>query len=686
MGRTKGTYSLTSNIEPKFGAPLDARTIVKLKTDLTASGTFDYPYIGLTVFVEEENKKYTLIGANPTVASNWMEETASGAAADITYDNTTSQLESTNVQGAIDEVVAGLGTAAYKDVPASGDAGFNQVVLGKDTRLTYYDRNRYDAQVKCSTNIVEGNIIVGINGLYHHLNDGTVFDITYPILYANNNMGAGAANKSNYDSLAIDITITQQMTLTQFLPVYIKGRLSGIMFNPISTTPLTQEMVHDGYHYMLLGLASTSTKIYLFHDHRIFADNGGSFCEIVGNLGTAAYRDISPSGNASIYQVVTGGDTRLSDARPASDVSAWAKASTKPTYTASEVDAIATTAKGSVNGVAELDSAGKVPSSQLPSFVDDVIEVADHDHLPITGESGKIYVTIDTNKTYRWTGSGYAEISESLALGETSSTAYRGDRGKAAYDHASETKLSTATASGLYKVASTAQGHIASLTAVQKSDITGLGIPAQDTTYGVVSKTANGLAPQLPNETTTTKYLRQDGTWQVPPDNDTKNTAGSTNSTSKLFLVGATEQSANPQTYSYSGVYATNGTLTASNAQAVLIGVNSNTGTTGGISLYNGTGNSDNYGIMFRKVSNKGTHGYMQDTNNWATYFTMFLDGTASRGWIFNNKNVGNIASINTAGNAVFNGSVTIGGNATNTSGARMEYNSSTQAIDFVFV
>ena len=39
-----------------------------------------------------------------------------------------------------------------------------------------------------------------------------------------------------------------------------------------------------------------------------------------------------------------------------------------------------------------------------------------------------------------------------------------------------------------------------------------------NTTYGVVSKTANGLAPKLPNETTTTKYLRQDGTWAVPPN------------------------------------------------------------------------------------------------------------------------------------------------------------------------
>jgi hypothetical protein len=87
-----------------------------------------------------------------------------------------------------------------------------------------------------------------------------------------------------------------------------------------------------------------------------------------------------------------------------------------------------------VSGKADLMD-GLVPASQLPSYVDDVLEVAAHASLPVTGESGKIYITLDTNKTYRWSGSGYTEISASLALGETSSTAYRGDRGKTAYDH-----------------------------------------------------------------------------------------------------------------------------------------------------------------------------------------------------------------------------------------------------------
>lgn len=99
---------------------------------------------------------------------------------------------------------------------------------------------------------------------------------------------------------------------------------------------------------------------------------------------------------------------------------------------------------GQPGGVAELDETGRVPSGQLPSFVDDVLEGTlinettfnnPTNGKPYTPESGKIYLDTTTNKEYRWSGSKYAIISESLALGETSSTAYRGDRGKVAYDH-----------------------------------------------------------------------------------------------------------------------------------------------------------------------------------------------------------------------------------------------------------
>ena len=126
-------------------------------------------------------------------------------------------------------------------------------------------------------------------------------------------------------------------------------------------------------------------------------------------------------------------------------------------YTESEINTklnskLNTSLKGSANGLAELDANGKVPSSQLPSFVDDIIEgylsggkfYKESAHTTeITGETGKIYIDLATNKTYRWSGSAFVVVSETLALGETSSTAYRGDRGKTAYDHSQSTHART---------------------------------------------------------------------------------------------------------------------------------------------------------------------------------------------------------------------------------------------------
>ena len=85
---------------------------------------------------------------------------------------------------------------------------------------------------------------------------------------------------------------------------------------------------------------------------------------------------------------------------------------------------------GVANGVATLDENGLVPSSQLPSFVDDVLEFDLKDNFPTTGVPGKIYIAKDSNRTYRWDENQYRELSVSLALGETSTTAYAGDKGK----------------------------------------------------------------------------------------------------------------------------------------------------------------------------------------------------------------------------------------------------------------
>lgn len=112
--------------------------------------------------------------------------------------------------------------------------------------------------------------------------------------------------------------------------------------------------------------------------------------------------------------------------------------------------------KGQPGGLAELDSTGKVPAAQLPSYVDDVLEFSTKAQFPQIGETGKIYVSKDTNLTYRWTGTQYLEISQSLALGETPSTAYPGDKGKANRDalNSMPTKLTS------YLIPTTSTGEL----------------------------------------------------------------------------------------------------------------------------------------------------------------------------------------------------------------------------------
>lgn len=106
--------------------------------------------------------------------------------------------------------------------------------------------------------------------------------------------------------------------------------------------------------------------------------------------------------------------------------------------------------KGVANGIATLDDSGHIPSTQLPAYVDSVVEGyinADRTKFyedaektkEIFAEEGKIYLDVSTLRTYRWGGTLFAEISESLALGETAASAFPGDKGKVAYDHSQMT-------------------------------------------------------------------------------------------------------------------------------------------------------------------------------------------------------------------------------------------------------
>lgn len=210
------------------------------------------------------------------------------------------------------------------------------------------------------------------------------------------------------------------------------------------------------------------------------------------------------------------------------------------TLAAADVGAIPASQRGTANGVAELGSDGKVPSAQLPSYVDDVLEYDSQSAFPETGEAGKIYVDKDTNKTYRWSGSGYTEISASLALGETSGTAFRGDHGAAAYKHS---QSAHAPANAEANVQSDWSESDGSSDAYIKNKPTSLpanggnadtvgghtvekNVPADaeftDTKpvnmKGATASDAGsaGYVP-APAAGANTKYLRGDGTWQTPP-------------------------------------------------------------------------------------------------------------------------------------------------------------------------
>lgn len=215
------------------------------------------------------------------------------------------------------------------------------------------------------------------------------------------------------------------------------------------------------------------------------------------------------------------------------------------TLTADDVKAIPASMKGKANGVAELDANGTVPASQLPSYVDDVVEgymnggklYKEEAHTTaITGEAGKIYVDLHTEKTYRWSGSTFVVISETLALGETASTAYRGDRGKIAYDHSQTAHApanaqqnvqsdwaETDTGSDAYIKnkpttmranggnADTVNNHTVKSDVPENAKFT-------DTTYEVFTKSTNGLVPKAGTPVTSDNaykyFLTAAATWQ----------------------------------------------------------------------------------------------------------------------------------------------------------------------------
>jgi YD repeat-containing protein len=194
--------------------------------------------------------------------------------------------------------------------------------------------------------------------------------------------------------------------------------------------------------YTLTVKTAAGTGVVLAQgETRIIEHNGtNAQFESSGDMTKAVYdtnnSGVVDSAEAVAWAGVTG---KPSSFTPASHASTHATGGGDPLTPAAigAADAAATTT--ALANKADLVS-GKVPAAQLPAYVDDVLEYTSFAAVPAAGETGIIYVALDTNKTSRWSGSAYVEIGGGgVVLGETASTAYRGDRGAAAYAHISDT-------------------------------------------------------------------------------------------------------------------------------------------------------------------------------------------------------------------------------------------------------
>ena len=196
---------------------------------------------------------------------------------------------------------------------------------------------------------------------------------------------------------------------------------------------------------------------------------------------------------------------------PASDVPAWAKAASKPSYTINEVS----------GNLAASRISGTINAANLPSYVDDVLEgylnggkfystknSSGEYSGEIKAEAGKIYVDLSNNKTYRWSGSAYVAISETIALGTTHSTAGYGDESRAAYNHSTKTSGNphhvTKADVGLGSVENKSSATIRS--EITKANVTtalGYTPPTTDTNTHYTTRVVAGAASGTVNAATT---------------------------------------------------------------------------------------------------------------------------------------------------------------------------------------
>lgn len=347
---------------------------------------------------------------------------------------------------------------------------------------------------------------------------------------------AGSASAGGSANSAVKLDTATAGSTTQ--PVYFSGgKPTAIGYTIAKSVP--SNAVFTDTHYASKNVVGSSTATA---NTTAALTNGNVYLNSVENGKVTSTHKISGSGATSVTTDATGNivvsstNTTYSSLKNPYAVTIKANGTSLGTYdgsaakefnlTAANVGAAAASHNHSATNITSgtLDVArlpdvsskvstvdvsklsGVIDAAHLPSYVDDVLEGYMSSDLKTfyktknsdgtfdnayTAEAGKIYTDLSTNKVYRWGGTVYVVISDTLALGTTSTTAYPGNLGAAAKAHADA--KGSAFASGLYKITTNAQGHVTAATAVTKSDITGLGIPASNTTYGTGTASTSGI-------------------------------------------------------------------------------------------------------------------------------------------------------------------------------------------------
>lgn len=219
---------------------------------------------------------------------------------------------------------------------------------------------------------------------------------------------------------------------------FLMNQKSGETVKALYPITKTANVRNDDGTTLVELLAGKADKAHGNHVPEVEAVNNLKFLRCDNTWAEIQAASTTAAGVVQLSDAVT-----LEDSTKAATLAAVKKAYDKANH---EHPYIKSSLMGVANGVATLDTTGLIPAGQLPSFVDDVVEGYMHaDKLlyteageagtKITGESGKIYVDLGDGKTYRWSGTAFVVISDTLALGITASTAFRGDYGNIAYQH-----------------------------------------------------------------------------------------------------------------------------------------------------------------------------------------------------------------------------------------------------------